>query len=64
MKVNIDACIGCGVCVHVCKYSVLELKCKTEMGLNKCFCEASHQEDCTICGRCIEECLAGAITAK
>jgi NAD-dependent dihydropyrimidine dehydrogenase PreA subunit len=63
MKVNIETCIGCGVCVRVCKYSVFGLECKTEMGLNICYCVASHQEDCTNCGRCIDECLAGAIAA-
>lgn len=61
MKVS-EACIGCGVCVRVCKHSVLRLECKTTMGLRRCFCVVSNQENCTECGRCIEECLVRALT--
>jgi NAD-dependent dihydropyrimidine dehydrogenase PreA subunit len=62
MRIDSEACIGCGVCVHMCKYSVLEMECKNERGLDRCFCVASREGDCVDCGRCIAECLAGAMS--
>jgi ferredoxin len=62
ITVEKEACIGCGVCVRVCDRSVLSLDCAAEHNIMICHSTVSDAGECDDCGRCIEECLVGAIS--
>lgn len=51
LKVNIEACIGCGVCQDVCTFGAIEVI----DGV------AVVNEKCTLCGSCVDNCEAGAL---
>ncbi|MEJ2662598.1 MAG: 4Fe-4S binding protein, partial [Spirochaetia bacterium] len=46
IKVIVDKCIGCGLCVKVCPFAAVELVDK----------KAVINEKCTYCGACVDAC--------
>lgn len=54
VKVNHDACIGCGACVGACPTSSLSLN-----GDGKSVC---NEDSCIDCGACVGTCPVEAIT--
>lgn len=53
VKVNVDACIGCGACVGGCPVGALSLN-----GDGKSVCDESV---CIDCGSCVATCPVSAI---
>jgi len=51
-NVNVESCIGCGLCVNLCPMNNLEIKNKKVISANKC----------TLCYRCIGRCPKKALT--
>ena len=52
IKVNLDKCVGCGLCLKACPMAAIELKdMKAVIDLDKC----------NLCGACIESCTFSAI---
>lgn len=51
IKVLIEACTGCGLCVRACPYQAIELREK----------KAWITENCTLCGACVDTCPWKAI---
>jgi len=51
-KVDIEECIGCGVCVEICPAQAIKIK-KDKVVIN---------DDCVECGACVNECPRGAIS--
>jgi len=52
IKVNLDKCVGCGLCLKACSMAAIELKdMKAVIDLDKC----------NLCGACIESCTFSAI---
>src|SRR5262249_12594962 len=51
--INIDVCVGCGTCVHVCPFNVLEMVNEKAV--------AVRMEDCTGYAACVAECPTEAI---
>ncbi len=54
IKVQTDACIGCGKCVKICPFGVIELVENV----------AVIGDGCTFCKACVEECPVDAITIE
>ena len=52
-QINLDLCVGCGACVHVCPFNVLEVV--NEKAI------AARLEDCTGYAACAAECPTNAI---
>jgi thioredoxin reductase/pSer/pThr/pTyr-binding forkhead associated (FHA) protein len=52
-RINVDLCVGCGTCVHVCPFNVLEIV--NEKAI------AARMEDCTGFAACAAECPTEAI---
>ncbi|GBE55443.1 MAG TPA: 4Fe-4S dicluster domain-containing protein [Euryarchaeota archaeon] len=55
IKIDLDACIGCGSCVDVCPAGVYELNDDNKS-------EAVNMDDCIECCACIEGCPQSAIS--
>ncbi len=53
-QINLDLCVGCGTCVHVCPFNVLEIV--NEKAI------AARLDDCTGFAACAAECPTEAIT--
>lgn len=51
--IDMDECIGCGICVAACKRNVLEVVNQKATIVN--------EENCIGCGKCKKECTMGAI---
>lgn len=51
IKVDIEKCTGCGMCINLCAFSAIAIKDDV----------AFITEDCTVCGACIESCPESAI---
>jgi putative YpdA family bacillithiol system oxidoreductase len=52
-RIDLDLCVGCGTCVHVCPFNVLEVV--NEKAI------AARMEDCTGFAACVAECPTEAI---
>ncbi len=52
LQVFPDRCIGCGRCVSICATHAHEI-----VNGEKVY----HREFCSLCGKCVEECFAGAL---
>lgn len=52
--IDLDLCVGCGACVHVCPFNVLEIVNEKAIAL--------RLGDCTEYSACIKECPTNAIT--
>ena len=52
IKIDTQACIGCGCCGEVCPQGALELEGKAVV----------FEQYCTACGACIEMCPVGALS--
>ena len=53
LRIDSDACIGCGVCEEVCSFGAIRVG---EEGY------AVVDDSCTLCGTCVDNCEAEAIT--
>lgn len=51
LKVNIDICTGCSLCVRACPYAAIEI-------VNK---KAVVLDNCTLCGACVKVCPVNAL---
>ncbi|MBA7669562.1 Caffeyl-CoA reductase-Etf complex subunit CarE [subsurface metagenome] len=51
LKIILDKCVGCGLCLKVCAYDALSL-------IDK---KAVVNEKCTVCGACIDVCKFDAM---
>ncbi len=51
LKVNIDTCTGCGLCVRACPYAAIEITDRKAVIL----------DNCTLCGACIKPCPVKAL---
>ncbi len=54
LKIDIEACIGCGVCEEVCTFGAIEVI----DGI------AVVNEKCTLCGSCVDSCEAEALSIE
>jgi len=54
LRIDIETCIGCGVCEEVCTYEAIEVI----DGV------AVVNEKCTLCGSCVDSCEAGALSIE
>ena len=54
LRIDIEACIGCGVCEEVCTFEAIEVI----DGV------AVVNEKCTLCGSCVDSCETGAISIE
>ncbi|MDF1577588.1 MAG: electron transfer flavoprotein subunit alpha [Desulfobulbales bacterium] len=52
LKIDVEACIGCGVCEDTCTFGAI----KVEDGV------AVVGETCTLCGNCVDVCEVGALS--
>lgn len=54
LRIDIESCIGCGVCEEVCTFGAIEVV----DGV------AVVNEKCTLCGSCVDSCEAGALSIE
>ncbi len=54
LRIDIETCIGCGVCEEVCTFGAIEVV----DGV------AVVNEKCTLCGSCVDSCEAGALSIE
>lgn len=54
IKIILDKCTGCGLCVKACPFAAINIK-------NK---KAEIQANCTLCGSCVDICTFNAIELK
>jgi len=54
LRIEIETCIGCGVCEEECTFAAIEVV----DGV------AVVNEKCTLCGSCVDSCEAGALTIE
>ncbi len=54
LRLNRDACVGCGLCVELCPHDVLELHTGKA--------EVRDHDGCMECGACANNCPTGALT--
>ena len=52
LRIDLEACTGCGLCVEVCPFAALELAGST----------AVVNDNCTACGVCVPECPTEALS--
>jgi len=58
LKLDGNACIGCGICFEVCPHAVLERDALTGKAA------VAHRAQCMECGACALNCPATAITVN
>ncbi len=51
LKINLDTCTGCGLCVRACPYAAIEVTTKKAVVL----------DNCTLCGSCVKVCPVKAL---
>ncbi len=56
LSLNINACVGCGICTQVCPHQVFKI---TESKVN-----ISDLDSCMECGACANNCPVEAITVN
>ena len=56
LKLDLEACIGCGACVDVCPHAVFRL----EAGKAR----IARRDTCMECGACANNCPAGALSVE
>jgi len=54
LKIDIEACIGCGACEEVCTFGAIEVVDDV----------AVVNEKCTLCGSCVDSCEVGALSIE
>lgn len=54
IKIDLEKCVGCGVCADQCPFDAIDIKDD----------KAYINENCKICGNCVDACPAGAITLE
>lgn len=54
LRIDIEACIGCGVCEQTCTFGAI----KVEEG------HAVVGDNCTLCGNCVDACEVGALSIE
>lgn len=54
LRIDIETCIGCGVCEEVCTFGAIEVVDSV----------AVVNEKCTLCGSCVDSCEAGALSIE
>jgi len=54
LKIDIETCIGCGVCEEECTFGAIEVI----DGV------AVVNEKCTLCGSCVDSCEVGALSIE
>lgn len=52
--IEVDECIGCGVCIDACPCEVLDLESDV--------IAIKEADDCVGCGACVDACPTGAIS--
>ncbi|MPM25345.1 Ferredoxin-3 [bioreactor metagenome] len=56
LKLDIEKCVGCGLCVTVCPHNVFGIQNKKAVIVNK--------DNCIECGGCMNNCEPKAITVS
>jgi len=56
LKLNAEACIGCGMCVDVCPHAVMKMVEKKV--------EIAQKDSCMECGACMRNCPVGALSVN
>lgn len=56
LKLDIEKCVGCGLCVMVCPHNVFAIENKKAILVNK--------DNCIECGGCMNNCEPKAITVS
>lgn len=56
LKLNENACTGCGVCLNVCPHNVLEKRCGK--------IAVADLNACMECGACVKNCAFGALSVQ
>lgn len=56
LKLDIEECVGCGLCVTVCPHNVFAIENKKAIIVNK--------DNCIECGGCMNNCEPKAITVS
>lgn len=54
LSLDVDTCVGCGMCVEVCPHGVLAMK-ERKAGI-------VDRDGCMECGACAKNCPTGALT--
>lgn len=56
LKLNMEKCVGCGMCVNVCPHGVFEL--------NEGKAQIVDLDGCMECGACLKNCAFSAIAVS
>jgi NAD-dependent dihydropyrimidine dehydrogenase PreA subunit len=54
--INVDLCIGCGICAQICPMDVIRMDTEKNKAIIR------YPEDCMVCEFCIHDCPTDAIT--
>lgn len=56
LELNVEKCVGCGMCLDVCPHEVL--------ALDNGRARIQNRDACMECGACARNCPAGAVTVE